>query len=74
VPKKRLCLDPYIEDLDCEDLSQGGCDRYWVWYWTRSPCTLSVKIDLEGSIAVIHEHGVSGRSQTGKCAMDRCHS
>ena len=67
---KRLCMDPWIEDADCSDLNQGGCDRYWVWYWTRSPCSLSVKIDLEGSIAVIHDYTAY---ETRECQMDRCH-
>jgi hypothetical protein len=59
---KRICQNPGIENTDCADPLQGGCDRYMTWYWTRDPCSLSVKIDLEGSIAVIHQPG----SQTGE--------
>ena len=53
---KQLCINPKInEDRDCVDPTTaiGGCDN--VHYWSSAPCNLYVKIDLEGSVAIVHE-------------------
>ena len=56
---KRLCLNPYINiDRECDNRTTaiGGCDLY-MNYWSDSPCSLYAKIDLEGSIAIVHDVG-----------------
>jgi hypothetical protein len=59
-------VEPYITDSDCADPLQGGCDPYNIWYWLADPCTLAVKIDFEGSVAVVHQNGLSSKSDNGK--------
>jgi hypothetical protein len=69
VPGRYVCKDPYAPDADCGDPSQGGCDSANIFYWTQEPCELTLKINPEGRIAVIHKHGVSSRSQTETMRM-----
>ena len=53
----QLCTDPYVAQSDCQDPDslEGGCDRYHTAYWTSRNCTLKVKIDFEGSVAIVHD-------------------
>jgi hypothetical protein len=37
-----------------------------LWYWSWNNCTLYIKINLEGSVALVHEHGIPGISDTSK--------
>jgi hypothetical protein len=45
-----------VSDVTCSD----------VWYWSWNNCTQYIKINLEGSVALIHEHGVPGKADTSK--------
>ena len=62
----RLCSDTWITADDCSSKSQGGCDNRNLWYWTYHDCTLSIKINTVGSIAIVHEHGVPEESKDCK--------
>lgn len=63
---KTLCTDAYIPDSDCSDPKNGGCDNTNLFYWSQSNCTLAVKVGLEGSVAIIHQHGVGGTRNSGE--------
>eukprot|EP00536_Pseudo-nitzschia_multiseries_P015007 jgi/Psemu1/246522/estExt_Genewise1.C_8030013 len=61
----RLCKNAYPAGNDCTektDLSgyksvkNGGCDNYHQFYWLSEPCALNVKIGVEGSVAMVHNH------------------
>jgi len=57
---KQICPSPKkFTREECFDSSLGGCDRS-LFYWTPASCNLIVKIDLEGSIALINEPMVPG--------------
>ena len=47
---------PWISD--CSNPSQGGCDQWNMFYWTFSDCTQYIKIDGDGSVAIVHKHGL----------------
>jgi len=47
----------WIKPTDCKDKRQGGCDNKNLWYWTHFDCTLSVKVNTVGALAIIHNHG-----------------
>ena len=68
---RNLCIDPYAPDEDCSDEVQGGCDSGNIFYWTQESCELTVKINLEGRIALVHKHGVTDRSQSETYRMLR---
>lgn len=42
----------------CNQELEGACDGQNVFYWLNSPCTISVKINSEGSVAVVHSPDV----------------
>ena len=63
---KRLCYNPWISNTDCTDPLQGGCDQSTLWYWSQNNCTQYIKINLEGSVAIVHQHGVTNVDYTSK--------
>lgn len=46
----------------CDKEDEGACDRLNHFYWLTAPCTVSVKINSQGSIAIVHEHNVEGKT------------
>jgi len=65
----RLCADAAVTTADCSDPLQGGCDYNNIFYWLQDPCTLAIKIDLEGGVAIIHQHGLSNRDDNDNYKM-----
>lgn len=60
-PLWRMCNDTWITSADCS--TNGGCDNYNVFHWLRPGCTLSVKVSLDGAIAIVHKHGLTTNKQ-----------
>jgi len=62
---KRLCSDPSVNGaLDCPDVSIGGCDRQGLHYWSSDTCNLHAKLNLDGTVAIIHETTIPGKSSS----------
>ena len=61
-----VCSYTWITSNDCSSKLQGGCDNTNLWYWTYHDCTLSVKVNAVGSIAVIHAHDIPDKSNDGE--------
>jgi hypothetical protein len=62
----RLCADPTITTEDCNDPLQGGCDYDNIFYWLKDPCNLGIKINPEGGVAIVHQHGVASGDNNGE--------
>jgi len=67
----RLCHFPWISNDDCSDPAQGGCDQWNLWYWTYNNCTQYIKINSEGAVAIVHEHGIPDQDNTRNYRMVR---
>jgi hypothetical protein len=64
-----LCTNPGVYN-GCDDPAIGGCDVRFVSYWTREECTLAVKINIDGTIALVHDVvGLEGVSDTNQRSM-----
>jgi hypothetical protein len=31
----------------CDDVAQGGCDKFNIFYWLNAPCSISVKVSYD---------------------------
>lgn len=49
----RLCPNPW--KMDCWNPELGPCDNTGVYYWTTTRCDMSVKVNTDGSVAIMHE-------------------
>jgi uncharacterized protein (DUF1501 family)/uncharacterized protein (DUF1800 family) len=46
----------------CKNEAEGACDKYDTFYWLTAPCSVSVKVNSQGSIAIVHEPNVEGKT------------
>ena len=51
----QLCTMPYIWHTGCDNTTFGGCDVEYISYWTKADCTLAVKLNVDGTIALVHD-------------------
>jgi len=47
---------------DCNNETQGACDVNNIFYWISAPCSISAKVSSEGSVAIVHEPNVDGKT------------
>jgi hypothetical protein len=67
----QLCRNPGTSN-GCDNSTIGGCDERYISYWTREDCTLAVKINVDGTIALVHDVvGLQGVSDTNQRRMVR---